>query len=59
MGIFLMSVERLLLWIEGLKVWDKRDVSLVGIIGFLSAPAVNNEQRFNGGLTSVLPLIKA
>lgn len=53
------NIEYLLSWSEGLKLQDKRDISLVFIIGFLSAPAVNNDHDFNGGLTSVLPLIKA
>lgn len=53
------NIDYLLSWFEGLKLQDKRDISLVFIIGFLSAPAVNNDHDFNGGLTSVLPLIKA
>lgn len=53
------NIEYLLSWSEELKLQDKRDISLVFIIGFLSAPAVNNDHDFNGGLTSVLPLIKA
>lgn len=53
------NIEYLLSWSEGLKLQDKRDISLVFIIGFLSAPVVNNDHDFNGGLTSVLPLIKA
>lgn len=57
--VFFTNIEYLLSWFEGLKLQDKRDISLVFIIGFLSAPAVNNDHDFNGGLTSVLPLIKA
>lgn len=56
---FFMNIDHLLSWFEELKLEDKRDISLVFIIGFLSAPAVNNDHDFNGGLTSVLPLIKA
>lgn len=57
--VFFTNIEYLLSWFEGLKLQDKRDISLVFIIGFLAAPAVNNDHDFNGGLTSVLPLIKA